>query len=319
MVHLALSIIIPHYNSVSTLTKLINTIPNLEDIQIIVVDDHSDENQKIELLKLKEQEASRNLMILNNSHNKKGAGACRNIGLEHAKGKWVLFADADDLFIDNFFSIISKYFESSSDVIFFKPTSIEVDTGNLSDRHLQFAEIIDMHFNSDRRADVFLRYRYVVPWSKLIKRSVIKKYDIKFDEVMAANDIMFSTKLGHYMDAFEVSDETIYCVTKNKGSLTTTIDEGLFNARLGVFISYYNFLKSKLNEQDFKLLNLTGIGYLISSLDYGFKKTSIVYRELRKYRIKLMKTELFNPLILMKKIKLLMENNRRNKKYYNKT
>ena len=39
-----LSIIIPHYNTPDLLQKLIDSIPHIEDIQIIVVDDRSDKN-----------------------------------------------------------------------------------------------------------------------------------------------------------------------------------------------------------------------------------------------------------------------------------
>ena len=39
-----LSIIIPHYNIPDLLEKLMSSIPKRDDIQIIVVDDHSDQN-----------------------------------------------------------------------------------------------------------------------------------------------------------------------------------------------------------------------------------------------------------------------------------
>lgn len=40
-----------------------------------------------------------------------GAGYARNVGLEHAKGKWLLFADADDFYVDNMYDIISMHVE----------------------------------------------------------------------------------------------------------------------------------------------------------------------------------------------------------------
>lgn len=57
---------------------------------------------KRELLEIAVEYKDTNVEIYHNSK-KKGAGTCRNIGLERARGKWLLFADSDDLFLDNFF------------------------------------------------------------------------------------------------------------------------------------------------------------------------------------------------------------------------
>src|SRR5699024_3371812 len=113
-----LSIIIPHYNSTSSLKKLINTIPDVNEIQVIIIDDHSDAEHKNELIKFEKHFNRSNVEFYNNDPNKKGAGACRNIGLLHARGKWLLFADADDYFLEGFFDTVKKYFNSKCDVVF---------------------------------------------------------------------------------------------------------------------------------------------------------------------------------------------------------
>lgn len=38
----------------------------------------------------------------------RGAGYARNTGLSHAKGKWIIFADADDFFYENAFVEFDK-------------------------------------------------------------------------------------------------------------------------------------------------------------------------------------------------------------------
>lgn len=42
----------------------------------------------------------------------KGAGYARNIGLSHARGKWIIFADADDFFTADCFTILNEYMDS---------------------------------------------------------------------------------------------------------------------------------------------------------------------------------------------------------------
>lgn len=296
-----LSIIIPHYNSVNSLEKLLSTIPLSEKIQVIIIDDNSNEISKKKLLELKQKYNDR-IELLFNDRKIKGAGTCRNIGLDYAKGKWILFADADDYFINGFFKVISKYLNSDFDVVFFTPTSVETDTGNLSDRHLLFENLINEYLQFGKEKELLLRYRYVVPWSKLIRRSFLDKYKITFDEVISANDVMFSTKVGYYMQKFTVSKEVIYCVTKSKGSLTTINSYEIFMTRLLVFVNYYNYLKSRLTKHDFKILGLSGRGYLINAFHYGIKKVFKVLKILISNKIKILDKEILNPINFIKKV-----------------
>ncbi|MFA1822248.1 glycosyltransferase [Virgibacillus oceani] len=313
------SIIIPHFNSTDSLNKLIGTIPNAKEIEIIIIDDHSDPSEKRELLKLKERYSFKNVTFLNNTPDKKGAGACRNIGLMQASGEWVLFADSDDYFLEDFYKIIQKYSSSGLDVVFLKPTSIEFDSGEVSDRHLPYVKLIDHYkINPDINSEIRLRYFYHVPWSKLINKRFIKKYNIYFDEVIASNDVMFSTKVGYHMENFEVSDEKIYCVTRSEGSLTTTISPKVFKTRLDVFICYYRFLKEfALNKDEFKLikLNVSGRYTLLNSFNFGYKQSVLVYKKLRENKIHIIDREYFNPIFLIKKAYSFYISRRKKKKY----
>src|SRR5699024_11398178 len=90
-----LSIIIPHYNSTFLLAKLLRSIPYNSAVQVIIIDDNSDEFYQSELYNL---QLKNNVAIYTNESNTKGAGASRNIGLEKAVGKWLLFADSDDYY-----------------------------------------------------------------------------------------------------------------------------------------------------------------------------------------------------------------------------
>lgn len=310
-----LSIIIPHYNSVNLLEKLLDTIPNHHDIQVIVVDDKSNENIKKIYNNLEIKYSQRNIEFYENNSNKKGAGTCRNIGIEHANGEWVIFADSDDYFLPDFYKIVNKYFDTSNDVVYFKPISIELDTGNLSDRHINYEKLIDDFLMGKQNSELYLRYFYYVPWSKLIKVDFIKKYKLKFDEVIASNDVMFSTKLGHYAKTIEVSNEVIYCVTRNSGSLTTVVSNEVFNSRLDVFIRYYWFLKKNLSEDDFKLLNLNGMGFVINSLELGIKNMFKTLIKLNKNKIKLFNYKYLNLLHVINNLRDLYIEKRNLKKY----
>lgn len=308
-----LSIIIPHYNSVKSLNNLLGSIPKRKNIQIIVVDDKSEQKNY-----LKENEEYDHVLFLNNDRDKKGAGTCRNIGLSYATGEWVLFADADDFFIEGFYNVISKYFDSKNDVIFFKPTSIEVDTNKKSNRHLRYEKLIDEYLDQGTNASIIrLKFLFFVPWSKLIRKEFIQSNNIIFDEVIASNDVMFSTKIGYYMKKFTVASEVIYCVTKDLGTLTTNSNSKVNEARINVFIKNYRFLHERLKKKEFKTLHLHGLGLLIDIFrrGFGFKKVTSVFFLLKKNKINIFESKMFNPLLIFHKGRKLINKHLSDKKY----
>ena len=90
-----LSVIIPVYNEETTIIKILKKINNLSfdntDIEIIVVDDNS-EDSSLTLLKKNKNLLSK-LMI---NEKNKGKGHCIKRGLKEATGDYVIFQDADD-------------------------------------------------------------------------------------------------------------------------------------------------------------------------------------------------------------------------------
>lgn len=101
------SVIIPQRNSIQTLPRLFDSIPVSDRIEIIVVDNTPTPVTKEEIgidreYKLLWSEPSRH------------AGGARNVGMEAAKGKWLIFADADDYFTERAFSLFESKIDSPS-------------------------------------------------------------------------------------------------------------------------------------------------------------------------------------------------------------
>ena len=95
MAETCFSIIIPHKNIPSLLQRCLDSIPKRDDVQIIVVDDNSNP-QKVDFEKFPGLDKPNTEAYFDKSG--KGAGRARNVGLKHAKGEWVIFADCDDYF-----------------------------------------------------------------------------------------------------------------------------------------------------------------------------------------------------------------------------
>ena len=250
-----LSIIIPHYNSPDTLEKLLNSIfsESGDDVEAIVVDDNSDKHPE-EYAGCRDLFSHNRVRFLENNTKTKGAGACRNIGLENSAGKWVLFADADDYLTKGWYEYTSKYFQSDDDVIYFFPTSINLQTLNKGSREQIYLKLINDYLGGSRKGYYRLRYCFVVPWSKMIRKELIDKNNIRFDCTRYSNDVMFSVKVGYYLSTFCVDENTIYCVTEGSDTLTTNLSESVFFMRLQVFAEKYNFLREHLTKEEWDYL-----------------------------------------------------------------
>ena len=171
--------------------------------------------------------------------------------------------------MENFYNIINKYFFANYDVVYFKPISINLKDEVPSKRHLLYQSLVDSYLmNPNKINELNIKYKFYVPWSKLIRRNFLNENKIYFDEVSASNDVIFSTKVGHFSTNFSVSFEEIYCVTEDNNTLTSTKTLKNFKSRFTVFITYHTFLKEKLNDKDFKLLSFKKNGFLIGSLKF---------------------------------------------------
>lgn len=210
-----LSIIIPHHDTPKLLQRCLDSIPVDRDIEVVVVDDNSDETI-VDFSKFPGE--GRYCVEVYLTKEGRGAGYARNVGLQHAKGEWLLFADSDDFFTEGFYNVVSKWFETDADMVMFKANSVDSDTLEPSNRSENINNRIDECLAGKITAKE-ASIRVQSPWCRLIRRSFVERNGIRFDEVMACNDTMFTTKCTCLANKVEVSAEVIYTVTYRQGSL----------------------------------------------------------------------------------------------------
>lgn len=245
-----LSIIIPCFNSADTLPVLLQSIPDDSRIEVIVVDDHSDKLLE-EYQSCQDRFSGRNIAFYRNLDGKKGAGSARNVGLSSATGRYVLFADADDFFYqDGFMHLLDEIDSYDKDIYYYYPDSVDAD-GNPGTRHTEYKRLLEEYYqNKDRKSEVFVRCRFHVPWSKVIRRNLIVEHRILFDEVRFSNDVMFSAKCGLSARSIEVVPQKLYCCTHRAGSLVTNKDPKSMRIREKVSIRHYFYCRKHLSKEE---------------------------------------------------------------------
>ena len=257
------SIIIPHQNTPDLLVRCLNTIPDCSNIQVIIVDDNSNP-AIVDFDRLQNHNRRNTTVIL--AKEGKGAGYARNIGLKHAKGEWLLFADSDDFFVEGMYDLIKSYEVSEADMILFKAKSVNSDTLESSNRNENINTCIDNVFKGlidEKHASVAVQS----PWCRLIKRKFVEDNNIQFDEVIACNDTMFTTKCSCLANSILVSQEYLYVITFRKGSLWDSRKTNPDNllTRIRVQIQRNNYVR----QFGFDMIPI--LGYVIKASNLGFK------------------------------------------------
>ena len=99
------SIIIPVFNKQQFIYKTIQSVLNqtIADFEILIINDGSTDNSEFEILKFNDFR----IRYFNQKNN--GVSKARNMGIRNAKGQYICFLDADDLWNSDFLETFRKY------------------------------------------------------------------------------------------------------------------------------------------------------------------------------------------------------------------
>lgn len=202
---------IPHHNTPDLLQRLVGSIPQREDIEIIVVDDNSDVDKKANISR-----PDVNIIFIGKEHTR-GAGKARNVGMDAAVGKWLLFADSDDFYASNFIDILDEYKDEDIDVLFYNISSADPET-DWRARNRQL--LLNQYDGTEDTANNLLFFTYA-PWARMFNTAFVKRYGIRYEEIARTNDVFFSLQVSYFLRKFKVEKRPVYVVSYYGGSLTS--------------------------------------------------------------------------------------------------
>ncbi|EOI6440488.1 glycosyltransferase family 2 protein, partial [Vibrio cholerae] len=166
-----ISIIIPCYNAEKYIFTALSSILNQESsiaYEIIIVDDGSSiavdsiisESDKLKIVRKKNG----------------GVSSARNVGIQHAVGRYVMFLDADDIYLPNLFSKIENLLLTNDpDVICwgFKIQEINGNTNRkVSEKLISHGASLDL-FSSLLKKDIYLHLCSICVKAEFLRKNSI--------------------------------------------------------------------------------------------------------------------------------------------------
>ncbi len=253
------SFIIPHHNCPELLDRCLRSIPQRDDLEIIVVDDNSDNDRKPNIIRT-------DVKLINiDADHTKGAGRARNYALKEANGNWLVFADADDYFTDYLSSLLEKYVNDEFVDLVYLNACIFDEKGIVTE--FKTEKLIDDYLQKKKDAEKHLRYNLWTPWSRMVKRNVVLNNNILFDEIPAGNDVMFSLKCSRFAKRIAVEKTVVYKYFKpGLGSNTDKARLQMIDSRLdlrGRMIDFYRNVGYDTSENLLSVIIMQrGVNYI---------------------------------------------------------
>lgn len=212
-----LSVIIPHYNLPRELLERcvasITTQKEIGNYEIIVVDDGS----QTPPLWLESFFTGHPVRLLSTAH--AGPGAARNHGIDTARGKYILFVDADDcLQADSLASCLEMLQIEQPDILRFHyrvchngmPPSRPPLTTNIKYGHIISGAMYMATKNLSGS-----------PCTYFFKRETANRHNIRFTTNVYHEDEEFNTKLHYHANTLIESNAVIYNYCIRKESVTS--------------------------------------------------------------------------------------------------
>ena len=185
------SLIVPMYCCENYITELLDNLcgQDYKDIEIICVDDGSPDNTLGIVRKYAETDSR--IRVLSQEH--RNAGSARNLGLSRARGEFVMFPDADDLYARDYVSRMLEAVETNGADIavchyITRNHSLGVD--------VMFAGYKCLFMPKDRPVSPesirdLISVISSVPHNKIFRRDLIESNHLRFSETFSINDVFF--------------------------------------------------------------------------------------------------------------------------------
>lgn len=188
------SVIVPIYNSERFLTECLDSIlaQTELDFELILVNDGSTDGSGAICCAYRESDARIKLVEISNS----GAAVARNVGIQQARGRYLLFCDSDDYWEKNLLETLRPYaLDGQYDVLHFGHAVERYERGRHIASHTRGVPNDFTIFQNEWKK--WFRYYWnsdigkLPVWDKAFRREIILDHQIAFSEQKVLEDFDF--------------------------------------------------------------------------------------------------------------------------------
>ena len=270
---ICISIVIPVYNVEKYLEQCLDSIQkqSLKNIEVICVDDGSTDHSLQILQEFAKMDKRFKLIHKDNT----GAGDSRNIGMKYAKGEYLLFLDADDIFYNNLcFDAYKKAKIDDADICFMGAERINMRTNKTEYMGWVLRSCLlpeKTPFQKEEIGDQYFQMVTGCPWSKLFKRTFIMKHQIKFQNLKNSNDIFFVRTAMALANRLTYVDKILITYRFAEGNNTQSIK----HKNPLEFYKAYQALKEKLIEENlYESLEKSFVNMTLDDFMFNYRTTN---------------------------------------------
>lgn len=203
-----LSIILPTFNSIKTISRAVNSILVQEInyfIEIIIIDDCSTDGTYEKIMSFKSTKYL-NFIVIRNKVNM-GVGYSRNVGLSNSSGDFIAFLDSDDYWLKDKLKVQLTFLESNPNInLVMTDYLVENQNSDISKyKYIKTPRVVNLRKN---------KYINYIPNSTCMIRSYLAK-KIEYPLIRVRNDYIFWNSLlslSKDMKAINCKPEKAYAV-----------------------------------------------------------------------------------------------------------
>lgn len=280
MEDIKVSIIVPVYNTEKYLCECLDSIVNqsLKDIEIICVNDGSTDNSLEILEKYAKNDSRVKVFSIENS----GLSVARNLGINHANGKYIGFVDSDDYVNEYMFEKLYISCELNNlDVAICKISLFDDETGEVNNEldyyNLGVFEGFKKEvFNADDTTS-FTCDIVVNAYNKLYRKSFLEENSIEFPLHLLFEDEIFFIKTYLTAQRISIVNEFLYYYRLNRsGSLSYLNKDKNYVDIVCIYKKQREFFKEVNKYEEYKVLLANRMLFLILA---RYTQTSPKYKE----------------------------------------
>ncbi len=261
-----ISIIIPAYNVEKYLNQSLDSVlrQTYKNLEIIIVNDGSKDSTG----KIANEYAKLDGRIKVIHQPNQGLPTARNVGMEIATGKYIMFLDSDDFYEDNSCEVlyneikkhdadyvVGNYIHTTSDGIKWEKPLFDVD----------IYDNFKLSINDFQKS--FFVMNSVV-WNKIFKKEFIEKHNLRFIPRTIAEDAIFSTYCYVHTDKGYYIKDVVYNYRQNQAnaSISTNCNMDYFINLNGAYKLIFENFNSTNNIGFYRFFYARIMPYLLCKI-----------------------------------------------------